>query len=113
MFLLRSGVIFLAFVVVFALSSGSILHAVIPHEHNHDDRKDAGVIWEQLHAAVRHEDKQTLLASADALPLFALGINIALGCLGAVFIPLYIRQKPFTTLLGALRSGIVAYRKFR
>ena len=113
MFLLRSGVILLAFVVVFVLSSGGILHAIVPHEHNYDGSKDVGVIWEQLHAAVRHEDKKTLLVSADALPLFVFGMNVALGYLGAALILFYIRRKPFNTILDALRSGIVPYRKFR
>lgn len=96
--------------VMLSLSMGGIVHAVVPHEHGHTDILPS--IWQDLHAAVQHENKQVVSVALLAFVVF-----------GIFFMPIrayaYSRnlQRIIATcdpLRGAmLRSGIFSYRKFR
>lgn len=113
MSLQRHSFSFIALFLAVGLSTGVLVHAAFPHEHGESSGGVAS-IWQALHAALRHEDKKTFFAAADALPLSFSGIDvsIALELLIAVFLILYAKRKPVDAMLRALRRGIVPYRKF-
>lgn len=94
--------------VMIALSLGGALHAVIPHEHG-PAADILPAIWQDLHAVVRHEGKDTLGAFTLPVALFSFSALVLL-----VLHPIrYQVVALYDPMRGrALRRGIVAYRKF-
>ncbi len=102
----RNNAIALALVV--AVTLGSPLHALIPHDHSaghdHGDHKES-IVWQSLHSSLRHEDKK-------AIPLFD-----ALAIVGVAFFVIRFRiparsLEVVDSITDALRRGIMPHRKF-
>lgn len=86
---------------------GGLTHALVAHEHgDHHGAHDGGsVIWQSLHASLRHEDKK-------ALPFFyLLSIVGIVGLVTYSFVPRR-RTHIVDSALDALRRGILPHRMF-
>ena len=102
----QSAAVMIGAILAFSLISGGLMHALIPHDHGgHHHVGETSSIWSSLHAALRHEDKQTL-------PIFNMLTVVALIL---VVRQLSLRREIDThvdSLMEFLRRGIVPYRRF-
>ena len=117
---------FIASCVLLAFSFGGILHATISHDHtaqsdahehsygpsheqHEQDRQEESIVWQSLHAAVRHEDK-----SAISLLAAALILTIIQGAIVSIRVRLPMELiEVIGYHLGAwLVRGIAPYRRF-
>ncbi|MFZ2886860.1 MAG: hypothetical protein WA021_03505 [Minisyncoccia bacterium] len=98
-------VLLLTIALLLALSFGGIVHAVLPHDHNHSP-----VVAERMHAALRFSEEKTV-----ALPFFLTVVTLLL--------PLLITSRRELSLaslvirsgsaeMHGLRKGIALYRRF-
>ncbi len=100
----RIGGIVFGIILVASLLSGSVVHALVPHEHGEDhDHHSESIVWQSLHASLRHEDKK-------ALPFFD-----SFATVGTVFLATIISVRMFSytvAIADEIRKGIVPYRRF-
>ena len=103
----HSRILSVSFGVILALSFilGAPAHAIIPHEHSDHHHAGESIVWQSLHAALRHEDK-------NALPVFDL-----LAIVGVVYIARRLLREAgdirfVDSITNALRRGILPHRKF-
>ncbi len=109
---MRAGAILLACALTGSLLVGPTTHAVVPHEHGHSHGSEPSYIWQDLHAALRHENKSTFVAAI--LPLVLVGTALTLltffayplGLLGTIAV-----LDPHRGHM--LTRGILAHRRFR
>lgn len=107
---MKLPVVFLALAIAFAILSGGTMHAVVPHDHGHSHEGDT-VIWQELHAALRHSEKYILPTGTFMLVVFGLFLAVArlysypIDRLGSIT-----ARDPVRGAL--LRRGIISYRRF-
>lgn len=88
----------LVLVVIPALLFGSVLHTLIPHSHDGGE-----MVWQELHAALRHDTKATVVFAAVLLTVLA-----------PLFAFVFLKLAPLTFAADMLLTrGIHKYRKFR
>lgn len=112
--------------VLFAFTFSGFLHNVIEHDHaprdghahehsygpKHQNEEPVSAIWQSLHAAVRHEEKQTLVLLGEAI-IASIVILILAGA--RVIRPLYLLEvatRPHFMVGRWLVTGIAPYRRF-
>lgn len=57
----------MACVVAFALTSGGLIHSIVPHHHSHDESGATSEIWTGMHQAL-HSVKKLALDVSNAFP---------------------------------------------
>ncbi len=95
----------IAFALVLALVLGNPAHALIPHEHGDHHGAKESPVWQSLHAALRHEDKQ-------ALPVFSILVVLARLLTPSRVVARLAVETMTDSLFEYLRRGIVPHRKF-
>ena len=103
----RSALLLLALATAFALLSGSLTHALVPHEHTHGG--EATQIWQDLHATLQHQGRAAFAIVVSALTvtlLVLVSVSARLLAFGRLVLP-------YDPVQGeALRRGINRYRTF-
>ena len=120
MFRYRNSFAVLALLLVVAVMSGGLLHALIPHSHGNGDEHSGGagesIIWQIFHSALQHNDKKALFTLIEPLVLTVLAV-ITAHILNAVGSILYTRDFSDPRVhdgsrMSALRRGVFRYRVF-
>ena len=57
-----------ACLVVFALTSGGLIHSIVPHHHSHDENGATSEIWAGMHQAL-HSTKKFAFDVSNTFPL--------------------------------------------
>ena len=104
---MRLGFTLVSLVLIAVLSSGNLLHALIPHEHAHD----TGAIT-LLHTALRHEEQSVALLPVIAFLFVAFVSLVAPSVIARAFALHALASRSNSRGLYALSRGIFAYRRF-
>ncbi len=97
--------IVLGLVLTTSLLMAGVAHAVISHEHGEHHHEGESSVWQSLHAALRHEEKQMPVI------LNALMIVGAVLLLMRFFVPRRLAAA-VEEVSHALKRGIVPHRRF-
>jgi hypothetical protein len=114
-----AGSIVASLILIVALGSGGLLHAAVPHSHG-DDHSHGGsndsAMWTDLHSALSHEQKKTLLAVVAVIVV--VGLAMVLRAINILASLAYLRRSTFAARVRdpnggeLLRRGIHKYRAF-
>jgi len=88
--------------LVLALLSGGLTHDLIKHDHGHGTQESA--MWQELHKAVRHDDKKSIPIPALATIIIALALTVRISL--EEIPPYSFKQNRYLT------KGIAPYRRF-
>lgn len=103
-------VVLLAFLVSASFLGGGITHAITPHDHGHSHGGEMPAIWQDLHAAFRHDEKIDFVVSATQLTLFSV---LALVLVEGFRPRRFVLAEVLDPSRGEkLRRGIIPYRRF-
>jgi hypothetical protein len=106
MFTHKQGILLFACLVAFSLLFGGFAHNIVPHEHGHSHEGEISLIWQNLHAALRHEGGEDML-----LPIaYTFSLALSVVAFALVYFERASVHDPVRGVL--LRRGIVAHRRF-